>query len=81
MASKTAMYCFGNVFQNVEGAQRDAIMALFLDQSNKDVISLMARLYRGQSIREIMSSLEAVSLKEELDQLMACRKPKLLSQK
>lgn len=69
------------MFQNVEGAQHDAIMALFLDQSNRDVISLMARLYRGQSIREIMSSLEAVSLKEELDQLMACRKPKLLSQK
>ena len=70
-----------NMFQNVEGAQHDAIIALFLDPSNRDVVSLMARLYPGKSIREIMSSLEAVRFKKELDKLTAYRKPKKQSQK
>ena len=63
--------CVLCITQDVPGAQQDVIFALLLDSDNQDSQSILARVFPGQSVHEILKSRRALQQKEQLVDMIA----------
>ena len=42
--------------QNMGGARSDLLLGLLLDPTNEDILSILARLFPGKSVADVISS-------------------------
>ena len=59
------------ITQDIPGAQQDVVFALLLDSDNQDSQSILARVFPGQSVHEILKSRCALQQKEQLADMIA----------
>ncbi|XP_013419989.1 tetratricopeptide repeat protein 16 [Lingula anatina] len=63
------------MLENHNGARHDIVMALHLDPSNEEILSLIPRLFPGKSITDIMQSKTAEVTKMALQNLSSTASP------
>ena len=59
----------------MSGARGDLMMGLLLDPSNEDVISILARLYPGKSVGDVLNSRAAEAAKFAIKSIFTLPKP------
>ena len=67
----------GFLLQNFHGARQDVLMAIHLDPTNNEVPSLLQRFFHGKSVKEVLASQAAVTVRKQLQQLVAAVPVKL----
>ena len=55
--------------QNITGARQDLLMAMHLDPSSEEITSLMARLFPGKTIKDVLKSDAALAIRQGLENL------------
>ena len=55
--------------QNISGARQDLLMAMQLDPSNGEITSMMARLFPGKTVKDVMRSDAASGIRQALENL------------
>jgi tetratricopeptide (TPR) repeat protein len=54
------------LLDNIHGARQDAVAALLLQAGNPEVVTLMARLFPGKTVADVLGSSLAVQTKQKL---------------
>ena len=66
---------FNILLQNETAARQDIIFALHLDPSNPETLSLMARLFPGKSVKDVLQSRMALQVESAVKHLARTAAP------
>ena len=59
----------------MSGARQDVLMALHLDPGNEEILSVLARLFPGKSVKDVLHSRAAAAARTALNNLVVTASP------
>ena len=62
-------------YQNMSGARQDVLMALLLDPTNDEMMSMLSRMFPGKTVKDVLHSRAANQAKEALANLVVTASP------
>lgn len=72
---RNSVELFTQSLQNLTGARQDLLLGLLLDPFSEDILSILARLFPGKSVADVVSSPAATVAKNTIQQLEFCVHP------
>ena len=61
--------------QNISGARQDLLMAMHRDPSSDEITSLMARLFPGKTVKDVLRSDAAAGVRQAFENLTILSSP------